>query len=159
MWPDESLTCSKKNQLLFGQCCLQGTIDLPPLHDMPKEVFDYISADCADGLHFKSGIRLYNSTLAFTSSSAKVDESLMAATTGTYTYRINGAIHHSISSYLPNPNYKPKFSQIYVYDHDMQITIRAGMFPKAIKASILNTIQRLLELNNPYVKIYMQAGE
>ena len=41
----------------------------------------------------------------------------------------------------------------------MQSSIRTGMYPKAIKASILNTFQRLLELNNPYVRIYKQAGE
>lgn len=41
----------------------------------------------------------------------------------------------------------------------MQSEIRTGMFPKVIKASILNTLQKHLELNNPYVQIYMQASE
>ena len=60
---------------------------------------------------------------------------------------------------MPNPEHRPQFSQIYIYDSQMQSSIRAGMFPKIIRSEILNTIQRLLELHNPYVRIYMQAGE
>jgi L-ribulose-5-phosphate 3-epimerase UlaE len=41
----------------------------------------------------------------------------------------------------------------------MQSSIRTGMFPLAIKAEILNIIQNVLLLRNPYVKIYKQAGE
>ena len=41
----------------------------------------------------------------------------------------------------------------------MQSVIRSGMFPKIIKTNILNIFQKFLEKNNPYVKIYMQAGE
>jgi hypothetical protein len=34
-----------------------------------------------------------------------------------------------------------------------------GMFPNAIRAAILNSIQQLLQMNNPYVHVYMHAGE
>jgi hypothetical protein len=159
MWDEEKLTTSTNDISYFGQCCLSGTIDLPPLHDVPQEIDDLITKDANDGKQFLFRIRLYNSVLAFTSTTAKVDEKLMSATNGCYTYRINGSIYHQISSYLPNPDFNPQFSQIYIYDRDMQVSLRSGMFPKAIKATILNTIQRFLELNNPYVKIYMHAGE
>jgi hypothetical protein len=159
MWEDEKLTCSTANNNKFGTCCLQGKIDLPPLNPCPPEINELLTKNTALNKEFMSRIRLYNNSLAFTSSSANVDDSLMSATSGVYTYRINGAVHHKLSSYLPNPDYKPHFSQIYIYDSEMQAKIRTDMFPHAIRASILNTIQRLLEMNNPYVQIYMQAGK
>ena len=155
MWLDEKLSSSSISNPKFGICCLQGAIDIPQLNQMPNEIFQILK----DDKQFRSSIRLYNRILAFTSTSANVDDSLLAAKTGTYTYRINGAVHHKISSFIPQPNKYPKFSQIYIYDADMQSTFRTKMFPKTIKSNILNLLQKHLEINNPYVKIYMQAGE
>ena len=75
------------------------------------------------------------------------------------TYRINGSVHHKISQFLPNPDQNPQFSQIYIYDSEMQTKIRSAMFPKALNTTILNLFQKYLQQNNPYVRIYMQAGE
>ena len=159
MWDDEKLSTSTKNDIRFGMCCLGGQVDLPQINGLPDEILKLISDVSEDGKNFRSSIRLYNSILAFTSTSANIDKDLMNASNGVYTYRIQGSVHHKISSYLPNPNFKPTFSQMYIYDSDMQTSIRGNMFPSVIKASILNTIQKLLELNNPYVKIYMQVGK
>ena len=159
MWYDERLSLSSARNTKFGYCCLQGQVDLPVTNEIPQEIFDLLTLNTSEGKQFRSSIRLYNSILAFKYISAKIDESLMAATNGVYTYRINGDVHHKLSSYMPNTNHSPKFSQIYIYDVDMQSSIRTGMYPKVIKASILNKIQRLLELNNPFVRIYKQAGE
>ena len=159
MWDDERLSNSTKNKPKFGVCCLQGQVELPPLRTMPQELYSLLTQNTSECKEFRTTIRLYNSILAFTSISANVDQDLMTARNGIYTYRINGSIHHKISSYMPNPEHRPQFSQIYIYDSQMQSSIRAGMFPKIIRSEILNTIQRLLELHNPYVRIYMQAGE
>lgn len=134
MWEDEKLTISSNNDFKFGVCCLQGKIDLPPLNPIPQEIMELLSINTKEAKEFKTSIRLYNSILAFTSSSANIDQNLIQATAGVYTYRINGAIHHKLSSYLPNPNFKPHFSQIYIYDSEMQASIRTNMFPHAIKA-------------------------
>jgi hypothetical protein len=158
MWESEKLNACKNNVYKFGFCCLHGQVDLPPLSAIPKELLELLTIT-NETKEFKANIRLYNSVLAFTSSSANVDESLMRANQGVYTYRINGAVHHKLSNSLPNPDFKPHFSQIYIYDSAMQANIRTNMFPVAIKASILNTIQKLLEMGNPYVRVYMQAGK
>jgi hypothetical protein len=68
-------------------------------------------------------------------------------------------VHHKISAFLPNENCKPHFSQIYIYDAANQYSIRSSMYPNVIKTEILNMLQNFLQLNNPYVQIYMQAGE
>jgi hypothetical protein len=87
-----------------------------------------------------------------------VDESLLSANVGAYTYRINGSVHHHISKYYSNDSSLDKFSQIYFYDPDIQSSIRTGMYPKAISANILNKFQNYLNRLNPYVKIFQQAG-
>ena len=163
MCHDEKLPTSRKNKPLFGVCCLQGKIDLPPLNPIPDKINELLILNTKEAKDFRSSIRLYNSILAFTSSSAQVDDSLMKANSGAYTYRINRSVHHKISNYLAYPDKKPHFSQIYIYDADMQAQFRKDMFPhkicKTINADIFNTIQHFLELNNPYVNIYRQAGK
>ena len=145
MWTDEKLTSSTNNNPKFGFCCLQGSLDIPILNKIPNELYQLISAQNRSGKDLRTSIRLYNSILAFTSISANVDNSLMSAETEVYTYRINGAVHHKISSYSPNTNFKPQFSQIYIYDSEMQSQIRSGMFPNVINSDILNAFQNFLE--------------
>ena len=155
MWIEEKLAASSNLNPKFGICCLQGSIEIPQINQMPNEILQFLK----DNKEFRSSIRLYNRILAFTSTSANVDDTLLTAKTGTYTYRINGAVHHKISSFTPQLNTSLKFSQIYIYDSVMQSSLRTKMFPKTIKSNILNLLQKHLEINNPYVKIYMQAGE
>lgn len=159
MWYDEKLVCRPKNKPQFGLCCLSGTITIPELKDYPNELFKFISNNTKASKEFLNAVRLYNSILAFTSVSANVDDSLLAATNGTYTYRIHGSVTHAISNYHPNEPEQAKFSQIYIYDPDMQTKIRTGMFPKTILASILNMFQNYLHQFNPYVRVYTQAGK
>ena len=158
MWFDEKLIKSHKNQPLFGLCCLSGTITIPELNEYPQELYKFITSNTKESNNFLAAVRLYNSILAFTSVSAKVDDSLLQATSGVYTYRIHGNITHSISNYHPSEPSQAKFSQIYIYDQEMQTKLRTGMFPKTILTSILNMFQAYLHKYNPYVHVYTQAG-
>lgn len=49
---------------------------------------------------------------------------MLPAHNGVYTFRINGTIHHKLSNFLPNGDRPPAFSQIYIYDSEMQTQIR-----------------------------------
>ena len=100
MWDDEKLTTSKKGDTKFSICCSKGKISLPNLEPIQPYIFDLLTATTNVAKQFRSSIRLYNSLLAFTSASANVDQSLMCANSGVYTYRINGAVHHKISSFM-----------------------------------------------------------
>jgi hypothetical protein len=155
MWIEEKLKNSSKKKPKFGICCLQGSIDLPKTIPIHNELKDILVSD----KEFRTSIRLYNSILGFTSVAANVDEELMKAKVGVYNYRINGGIHHKLSHFEPKNDTQANFSQIYIYDSQMQASIRAGMFPRVIKADILNKIQSLLLSHNPYVNVYQQAGE
>jgi len=158
MWYDEKLAKSPKTKPIFGLCCLSGTVSLPPFNKYPDELFKFITSNTQETKNFLTAVRLYNSILSFASVSAKVDDKLLAATEGVYTYRINGSVHHKISNFLPLDPSNPTFSQIYIYDSDMQSTIRTGKYPQTILANILNKFQDYLNRYNPYVHIYQQLG-
>jgi ABC-type dipeptide/oligopeptide/nickel transport system ATPase component len=159
MWLEEKLAKSSPTKPIFGLCCLSGTVSLPEFKEYPDELYKFITGNSKESKEFINAIRLYNSILAFTSVSCNVDESLLSATSGVYTFRINGTVHHKISNFMPEDKLKAKFGQIYIYDSDLQSLIRQQMFPKAIRASILNLFQDYLIRVNPYVHIYQQAGK
>jgi hypothetical protein len=159
MWFEERLANGGIRVPKFGQCCLSGTVSIKDFNAYPAHLLNLIKSNNNDSRDFLQSIRLYNSILSFTSVSANLDERLLSRDRGVYTYRINGSIHHHISSFESENQKKAKFSQIYIYDPEMQSSIRTGMFPKAIKASVLNLFQEFLQQNNPYVQIYMHAGE
>ncbi len=141
MWTNERVkSTSRNNKLLFSMCCNSGKVQLPITKVHPV-INRYLTGhDFASG-ELKEKIRMYNSILSFTSVKANVDESLSNNKCGSYTYRINGAVHHCIGDLVPTDMDKPKFSQIYIYDHSMQTDIRKKMMP-TIKVDILNELQQ-----------------
>jgi len=68
--------------------------------------------------HFQQNIRSYNNSVAFTSLGAKLDRAITDTmnAAGIYTFRIQGALHHSIGTLLPPPGERPRFVQVYLYD-------------------------------------------
>ena len=80
MWYNERLASSSLTNTKFGFFCLQGQVDLPLINEIAPEILELLTANSNDGKQFRTSIRLYNSILAFTSISANIDESLIAAT-------------------------------------------------------------------------------
>ncbi len=72
---------------------------------------------------------------------AQVDKNLIQNNLGTFTYRINGAIHHKIGDVLPADKENPHFSQTYIYDQSLRIDYRKKIAPTA-KGEILNALQK-----------------
>ena len=84
MWLNEKLTSSTKNNLKFGNYCLQGAIVLPEDKILPPYLMKLLVEDNTISKEFKSSIRFYNSILSFTSMSINVDQALLQATTGLF---------------------------------------------------------------------------
>ena len=63
-------------------------------------------------------IRSYNNAVSFTSLGAKLDRAITDNINGAgvYTFRIHGALHHSMGSLLPPPGERPRFAQVYMFD-------------------------------------------
>jgi hypothetical protein len=173
MWIEEKLVASSKKKPRFGVCCLQGSIKLPADIPLPSPILNLLTDQTPKSVNFRNSIRLYNTILSFTSMSANEDKTLAHNTLGNkkkqfnimkiknlkfkikgvYNFRIQGAVHHKISNFHSEDVKKAGFSQIYIYDSEMQSNIRNTMFPNTIDSSILNIIQNILIEKNPYVRI------
>ncbi len=141
MWTNERVkSTSRKNNLLFSMCCNSGRVQLPVTKVHPV-VKGFLTGRDFRSNHLKESIRMYNSILSFTSVKANVDENLSNNKCGSYTYRINGSVHHCIGDLIPQDIEQPKFSQIYIFDQALQTDIRKRMMP-SIKVDILNELQQ-----------------
>ncbi len=142
MWFDERVkSTSKKDSLLFSSCCNSGRAILPELCPIDPVICEFLTSNNFASNEFRTSIRMYNTLLAFTSMEAQVDKNLIQNNRGTFTYRINGAIHHKIGDVLPTDNDNPHFSQIYIYDQSLLTDYRKKIAPTA-KADILNALQK-----------------
>lgn len=64
---------------------------------------------------------------AFTSLGGKVD-SLTNDRRGPYNFRIHGQNYHKLGSLVPPNGHMPKFSQLYIYDTENEISNRMAPF-------------------------------
>jgi hypothetical protein len=72
----------------------------PSLPSTPQELEVLLTNKESNVVKFRDQIRMYNSVLAFTSLSAKVDESVIGGARP-YSFRIEGELYHKIGSLCP----------------------------------------------------------
>ena len=75
-WMAECLTNSSNICPKFGMCYLSRKISLPPLHPPPPELMQLLTTQDQVSKTFRDHIYNYNNSLAMTSISHKVDESI-----------------------------------------------------------------------------------
>ncbi|XP_076898243.1 uncharacterized protein LOC143551766 [Bidens hawaiensis] len=110
---------------------LQPTfIELPEFKDAPPAYKDLFSNVGPKSKFFLKNIRRYNSMFAFTSMGGKVDSSINIGN-APFVFRISGQNYHSIGSLLPENGSKPKFSQLYIYDTENEVSNRQCLFRMA----------------------------
>jgi hypothetical protein len=76
MWIKERSVNSTNNNPQFSLCCEDGKVLLPNLPATLQELEVLLTSKESSVVKFQDQIRMYNSVLAFTSLSAKVDESV-----------------------------------------------------------------------------------
>jgi hypothetical protein len=97
MWIKERLAKSNYNNPQFFLCCENGKVLLSSLPATPQELEVLLTSKKSSAVKFRNQIRMYNSVLAFTSLSAKVDESITRGP-GPYSFRIQGELYHKSRS-------------------------------------------------------------
>ncbi|KAL6550413.1 hypothetical protein OROMI_020901 [Orobanche minor] len=124
MWYEERSEKSK-NPLYqkFSQCCSKGKIQLPLLKEPPSLLRNLLNGVDPRSTNYINNIRAYNMTFSFTSMGGKVDTSVNKGS-GPYVFKIQGANYHRIGTLLPQSGSYPKFSQLYIYDTDNEVTNR-----------------------------------
>nr|KYP72056.1 hypothetical protein KK1_011343 [Cajanus cajan] len=72
---------------------------------------------------------------------------------------MSGENYHRIGSLLPNPGEQPKFSQLYIYDTENEVTnkifiARMDKNSNPLHTEIVSDIKEMLDSHNPYVQTY-----
>lgn len=99
MWKHELHNGSLGINATFSTCCMQGKILLPPLHEPPDILKNFLTDDSPQAKHFRKDIRGFNSSLAFASLGVKED---LLQSHGPYTFRISGSVYHRIGHLFPS---------------------------------------------------------
>lgn len=115
------------NKKTFSLCCGYGKVQLPDLTEPPVELKNLFQSLDPKSKKFMNNIRRYNSMFSFTSMGGKIDSSINKGK-GPYTFRLSGENYHCMGSLLPMDGSKPKFSQLYIYDTENEISNRQETF-------------------------------
>jgi hypothetical protein len=111
--------------------------------------------------HFQQHIHSYNNSIAFISLGAKLDRAITDTmnAAGVYTFRIQGALHHSMRSLLSPPGERPRFAQVYLYDSaEEQLQFCHETHPN-LNLEILQLLNTILRDVNPLVQYWRTARE
>ena len=153
MWIRERASGSSKIHPVFQLCCCKGESILSPLQPTPPEIADLLKGSNNTSREFRSNIRMYNSSLSFTSFGVNLDLNLANSRTGSYTFRIQGSPYHLIGSAIPSDNSSPKFAQIYIFDTEHELENRHAIAQNVDRSTLL-TIQNMMHRVNPFVAIF-----
>src|SRR5713101_982007 len=142
---------------IFGMCCLQGQVQLPPLaHPLPT-LTTLFKGSTPLAKRFRKSICQFNFAFAFTSVAAKVNDAVISGS-GPYAFKLHGSLHHQMGALLPPPGNQPCYAQLYILDTDMALSARMGNNPNLDPSTMSDHHMLLLECN-PYVDMYKQAHQ
>ncbi|XP_035845744.1 uncharacterized protein LOC118492079 [Helianthus annuus] len=114
------------DKLCYGLCCGYGKVELPVLKDANSE-YQQLFHNCdTKSKFFLKNIRRYNSMFSFTSMGGKVDSKINKGI-APFIYRISGQNCHSLGSLRPPNGKQAKFSQLYIYDTENEISNRQSV--------------------------------
>ncbi|KAF7839544.1 DNA helicase PIF1, ATP-dependent [Senna tora] len=122
LWFEERVNKAKRSMHpKFSLCCMQGNVVLPPVKRLPKLLERLFTRKDPRSAEFMREIRNYNNMFVFTSMGGKIDYTVNNGK-GPYVFRLHGQNMHLIGSLLPCNGERPKFSQLYIYDTDNEVS-------------------------------------
>ena len=163
LWMAECLSKSSVVNPLFGMCCLQGKLSLPPLEPLPAALKHLFEDDTPHAKHFRAEIMHFNCALAMTSlgesacSKLHVDHTINDGH-GPWVFKVQGAMHHIIGCLQPNVAYKPSYAQLYFFDPAVALERRLSLNPQ-IHRAVLQEVQAIIYEHHPFVAMYYNALE
>ncbi|KAF7813324.1 uncharacterized protein G2W53_034300 [Senna tora] len=161
---EECVSKSKKSiRPRFSMCCMQGKVVLPPVKRPPKLLDDLFSMKDPRSANFMKEIRNYNNMFAFTFMGGKIDHTVNNGK-GPYVFRLHGQNMHLLGSLLPCPGERPKFSQLYIYDTDNEVSNRlhnasSSRSEYQFDATLIIQITQMLDSCNPLVMQFRTVKE
>jgi hypothetical protein len=157
MWIKERLAKSSNNNPQFSLCCENGKVLLLSLPATPQELEVFLTNNERSAVKFRDEIRMYNLVLAFTSLSAKVDESITRGT-GPYSFCIQGELYHKIKSLCLAEGQRPQFAQLCIHDTESERQNRHVVMP-SLDPTTLDRLLTMMYNINPYVEVFKMAKD
>ena len=158
MWIHERVSTTSRHRPEFQLCCYRGKSVLPSLQSTPSEIADYLKSNDVISKEFRKNIRLYNSSLCFTSLGVNLDLNLANNRSGSYTFRIQGSPYHLVGSAVPTEGANPKFAQLYIYDAEHELQNRHAIAP-SVNIETLEKLQEMMHRLNPFVSIFKNMAQ
>nr|KAJ0226239.1 hypothetical protein LSAT_V11C100049790 [Lactuca sativa] len=164
LWRNESIRGKEKGNTDYSLCCGYGKVQLPDLKKAPPGYERMFRNMDSKSKIFMKNIRRYNSMFSFTSMGGKIDSSINRGN-APYIFRLGGQNYHSIGSLIPAKGSLPKFSQLYIYDTENEISNRQRCFggekdqSTTIDSDIIQDIKVMLDSNNVLVRSYMMVRD
>ncbi|XP_074318340.1 uncharacterized protein LOC141655147 [Silene latifolia] len=164
MWFDERIkNTSTRNNIRFNMCCRDGKVRLKGLKDAPDILRRLLTHEDKESKDFRQLIRVYNSCYAFTSMGAKIDNSVNQRP-GSYVFRVSGQVLHRMGTLLPEDGAQPSYAQLYIYDTDLEISLREKAVARredspTLDRDILAKLKDMLDEFNPLAKTFRMAKE
>jgi len=149
-WMNEKDQRSTYISPTFTICCAGGKVNLPSLLEPPPYLIELYTSSGSVANSFRKNIRGYNSLLACTSFGANVNDEFRGR--GVSNFSIHGQVYHLIGQLLPEEGQIPKFAQLYIYDTENEIRNRLNFIMHDIDSTILQNLQNMLDLINPYIQ-------
>jgi len=148
---------SRNNNPQFSLCGKNGKVLLSNLPATPQELEVLLTNKESSAVKFRDQIRMYNSVLAFTSLSAKVDESIIGGP-GLYSFCIQGELYHKIGSLCLVEGQRPQFAQLYIHDTKRKHQNHHAIMP-SLDPMTLDQLLTMMYNINPYVEVFKMARD
>src|SRR6202453_2341635 len=156
----EQLSKSTANNYMFVRFCLQCQVRLDPFPEAPPTLRNLLTGVSPQLYTFRDKIRRYNSAFAFTSTSAKFQDTVVRGA-GPYSFHLQGMdLYHQMGALLPNDDdagpARPSYAQLYIYNPDAALNVRTSRNPDC-NPMIMTDLQAMLNDTHPYVPLYKHA--
>ncbi|KAK9756878.1 hypothetical protein RND81_01G126800 [Saponaria officinalis] len=163
MWYDERVRKNRNTpNPKFSICCMKGKLKLPFLQDPPTTLSNLMHKKDVNSKHFIENIRAYNMMFSFTSMGGRIDRSVNRGRSP-YSFKLHGQNYHSIGSLLPTDGSSPKFTQLYIYDTEDEVSNRKHAIspnnPHAFNDDIINKLKEMLDAHNSLTKAFRMARD
>ena len=129
-WIDERSRPSSIAAPQFESCCKKGDVAISKLNTPPDVLSALLSEDTAEGKHFHSNIRKYNSALSFTSLKYSADERAASLAPGIHCVQIHSELYHLHEPLEPQTGQQPRFAQLFLYDPQYASSIQHHQRPE-----------------------------
>ncbi|KAK9051315.1 hypothetical protein SSX86_027942 [Deinandra increscens subsp. villosa] len=169
LWKDECVN-SRKNSSgrSYSFCCGFGKVELPDLKQPEESYVNLFKSSDVKSRNFVKNIRRYNSMFSFTSMGGKIDKKINKGR-GPFTFRLSGENYHRIGTLLPQQGETPKFSQLYIYDTENELSNRQSILcdsdrpstssTSQLELEIIQQLKHMLDSQNQLVKTYRMVRD